>query len=119
MLDQIIRRLSPLVHIKNCSSWSDEFCRKETAAILVSIQRIIKGNVGEITDLPSEDLLNLAFTKWEEDSELLLIPLLLKDLIPKDFEVTCIDGTKCKVEDADDDIRFGCVAYGFIPKDKI
>ena len=57
----------------------------------------------------------LGFKKWEEDSNLMLIPGYLYQFIPAGLDLYCISGEKVQYEsykDLDNDCRFGCLAYG-------
>lgn len=60
----------------------------------------------------------LRFRKWDTDSDLYLIPIWLKPVIPSDLELTSIGGDKAFVEDVDTDTRFGCLAWGIILKEE-
>jgi hypothetical protein len=55
---------------------------------------------------------------WEKtDSSIhFLYPKEWYDLIPENYEIVCISGEveHFKKGVTDDDIRFGCIAYGFI-----
>lgn len=68
----------------------------------------------DFNSLTVEEAKELHFGKWEEESDLWLFPLYLVPLIPEGLEVTSIGGEKYKYkkEEADNDIRYGCVAYG-------
>lgn len=68
----------------------------------------------DFTKITQKEAIELRFCKWEEESNLYLFPLYLVPLIPEGLEVISIGGTKYKYEKekADNDIRFGCVAYG-------
>ena len=60
----------------------------------------------------------LRFRKWDTDSDLYLIPIWLKPIIPSDLELTSIGGDKAFVEGVDADTRFGCLAWGIILKEE-
>lgn len=62
-----------------------------------------------------EEAKELRFQRWDEElPDLWLFPLYLVPIIPEGLEVMSISGDKYKYEKvtADNDIRFGCVAYG-------
>jgi len=66
-------------------------------------------------NLTVEEAKELRFRKWDEElPNLWLFPLWLVPIIPEGLEVMDIGGEKYKYEKetADNDIRFGCVAYG-------
>lgn len=100
-------------------SWSDEFARQEISETLTKLRgRILKDyNLTECTD---EQLAILGFSTWEVGSSVRLIPLHLFRCIPDGTKVNCIDGEEFTVgkDDLDNDIRFGCVAYGITASDK-
>ena len=60
----------------------------------------------------------MRFRRWDTDSDLYLIPIWLKPVIPSDLELTSIGGDKAFAEDVDTDTRFGCLAWGIILKEE-
>lgn len=95
----------------NQYDWSPEFCKEE-----------IKGKADGFLDRHSEyeinlnnlsesDLDELEFGKWSEESNLRLIPIWLKPFC-KNTEVISISGEKVMLDEADNDHRFGCLAFG-------
>ena len=70
----------------------------------------------DFTKLTAEEAKELRFRRWDEEDmpNLWLFPLYLVPIIPEGLEVTYISGEKGKYEKdkMDNDIRFGCVAYG-------
>lgn len=99
--------------------WSDEFCRKEiketTEKFLDELKKHIDWN-----NLTVEEARELRFMQWDEDMpDLYLIPLWLLPILPIGMEVTSIDGTKIinNGTNIDNDIRFGCIAYGITLKE--
>ena len=101
------------------TTWSDEFCRKQ-------VNEATKSFVGELRkyidwdNLTKEEAMYLRFMQWEEEqSNFYLIPLYLLPILPIGTEVTSINGEK-KVYDGtnvDNDVRFGCIAYGIYVKE--
>ena len=74
----------------------------------------LKKNI-DVTKLTKEEAEKLRFRRWsEEQLNLYLFPLWIVPIIPEGLEVTCIYGEKVKYEKdrMDNDIKFGCVAYG-------
>jgi hypothetical protein len=69
-------------------------------------------------DMDEEQLIDLGFQKWSEENPVYLIPLWLFPFLPEEVELRCINGEKntLKKADMDNDNRFGCLAYGVIPK---
>ena len=68
----------------------------------------------DFSDLDVETARELRMAKWDEDSDLWLFPLWLVPALPDGLEVITISGQHMTIgEDTlDNDIRFGCVAYG-------
>lgn len=62
--------------------------------------------------LSMDDLVSLGFGRW--DDRLALIPGDWHSALPNGLELVCIDGQPAVVgrDYIDDDIRFGCLAYG-------
>lgn len=63
----------------------------------------------------------LRFGIWEKENPLRLIPIWLYRAIPNGTKLTCIDGTEIVFERdkfKDTDVRYYCLAYGIIPKDR-
>ena len=70
----------------------------------------------DFTKLTKEEAIELGFKKWDNDSNLYLIPIWLFPVIPIGIELTAIDGEKViyNGENIDDDTRFGCIACGIV-----
>jgi len=102
-------------------SWSDEFSAKQIKNLPEDIKKMEGGDElfgiqpAEMSDCQLE---SLGFGKWEEGNPMRLIPLWLFPFIADKVETECIDGEKkvTKKKDMDNDHRFGCIAYGVIPK---
>lgn len=95
-------------------NWSDEFSYKEIKESYSNIKNQLKEIIGDITALSVEELKELGFKKWDEESELYLIPLWAFDLIPDGTVLECISGERVikGKDEIDLDVRFGCIAYG-------
>lgn len=74
-------------------------------------------------EIPSEEWLKLdmatanllGFQRWEEDSNLMLIPGYLHQFIPAGLDLYNIAGKKIEYKDytdLDNECRYGCLAYG-------
>lgn len=81
--------------------------------------RGIKNSIDEmdILDLDNrsyEELLYLGFHKWDNESNILLVPIWAFDLLADGTELTSISGKSViKGQDSIDlDVRFGCISYG-------
>ncbi|NLD21661.1 MAG: hypothetical protein GX664_04145 [Bacteroidales bacterium] len=99
-------------------SWSDELSYREIKTSYLIIKEQLRELIGDITELSADELEELGFKKWEEESELYLIPLWAFDLIPDGTELECIDGDKAikGKDEIDLGTLFGCIAWGFKPK---
>lgn len=121
------------IEIKNCltwlvnkvsetiiyDNWSNELKNKENKESFEKFYKELKKHI-DFTKITVEEAKELRFQRWdEEQSNLWLFPLWLVPIIPEGLEVTSISGNKYKYEKnkADNDIRFGCVAYGIEIKD--
>ncbi len=108
--------------IQNCLTWItnqlsqdyvwnlDKRNNNDFEAFYVELKKHI-----DFTKLTVEEAKELRFRKWDEElPDLWLFPLWLVPIIPEGLEVMDISGDKYKYkkETADNDIRFGCVAYG-------
>lgn len=77
-------------------------------------------NFADLHKLPTETLKAIGCCPWDEPNEkgeaLWLFPGEWYDHIPEGMPLTCIDGTTApfKRGETDDDIRFGCIAYGVV-----
>lgn len=110
--------------IKNCLTWlinklsenyvynweMDKTNRGQFEKFYEELRKFI-----DFTKITKEQAKELRFGKWSEEiPDLYLFPLWLVPVIPEGLEVVDIGGNKYKYEKAtaDNDIRFGCVAYG-------
>lgn len=99
-------------------SWGDRFCceeiKKAHARVMEELHKHIDWN-----NLTVEDCKELRFNMWSDELPIWLIPIWLLDAIPAGTELTSISGEKVifnSKDDIDIDTRFGCLAYGIIPK---
>ena len=97
-------------------NWSNEFVRSEFDKAFDIFYKEMTKDI-DIATLTKEDLHELRFRKWDDESDLMLVPLWMVPLIPDKMEVETIGGTKMMAGEAkkDIDIRFGCVAWGIYP----
>lgn len=95
------------------TSWSDEFCRKEVRQATMDFVSELRKHI-DFSKLTREEAVALRFGKWDEESNLYLIPLYLLPIVPVGTELTCIDGEKIiyNGKNVNNDIRFGCIAWG-------
>ena len=111
-----IRRLQNLLcsicgQIYSYENWSDEFCRQE---INEAFSYNIENYYIDPYKLSREELISIGFSKWDEDGDLLLIPLWVYPFLEDGIKLTCIDDTKAikGKDEIDLDIRCSCIAYG-------
>lgn len=95
-------------------NWENDFKVYENKKSFNTFYEELKKHI-DFTKITVEEAKELRFQRWDEEHpELWLFPLYLVPIIPEGLEVTSIGGNKYKYEKdkADNDIRFGCVAYG-------
>lgn len=95
-------------------NWDNDFKTKENKESFDTFYKELKKHI-DFKKITVEEAKELRFQRWsEEQPNLWLFPLYLVPIIPEGLEVTSISGNKYKYEKdkADNDIRFGCVAYG-------
>ena len=104
-------------------SWSLKYCVDSMRGIENTIKN--KNKDLELFDLdPSElisdELLDLDFGRWSEETNLMLIPLWIYPYVKDGINVEDINGEKFKLDKSkvDTDTRFGCLSFGVIPKIK-
>lgn len=70
------------------------------------------------TDLTEAQMIHLGFAKWDDKTDMLLIPLWLLPFLAEEIEIECIDGERKVMNKSgiDSDNRFGLLAYGATPK---
>ena len=100
-------------------TWDPEFC----ALQIREIPEVLKGKEGfeliDTNDLTEEQMKNLDFGLWSEENPIRLIPLWLYPFLKEEFASGDIsDGPvhMVKKSEIDTDHRFGCLAYGVMPK---
>lgn len=94
-------------------SWSAEFSMIDIKTTTDTFNEKLKELI-DFSDLTIEDCEDLYFRKWDEESDIYLIPLYLLPILPIGIEVTCISG-KTIIYDGtniDNDNRAGLLAYG-------
>lgn len=102
-------------------NWSDDFKVKENKKSFEKFYNELKKHI-DFTKLTVEEAKELRFRRWDEDlPNLWLFPLWLVPIIPNGLEVMSISGHKFIYEKdkVDNDIRFGCVAYGVEIKEEM
>ena len=95
-------------------NWSDEYKTTKTKEVFNVFYEELKKHI-DFNNLTVEEARELRFGRWSEElPNLWLFPLYLVPIIPEGLEIMYIDGEKgiFKKDEMDNDIRFGCVAYG-------
>lgn len=69
-------------------------------------------------DLTENELIDLGFGRWSQDSPMYLIPLWLFPFLAHKIKARCVNGEEREYlrSEMDNDNRFGCLAYGIVPK---
>ena len=69
------------------------------------------------TDLSFEEMIELGFGSWSEENPMRLIPIWLFPFLADEFKSESISGSKhSKLSEIDNEHRFGCLAFGVVPK---
>ena len=107
----------------NTYGWSDEYSRKQVKESFSTFYNSLKKpeNQIDLKSLSVAEAVELRFSRWDDESNLWLIPLWFLPLIPVGTELTSINGDKVifnSPDSIDTDIRYGCLAYGVIIEDK-
>lgn len=100
--------------------WTDKFCRKEIREATENFVHALQEHI-DFSKLTREEAIALRFGRWDDEGDLYLIPLYLLPIVPIGTELTCITGQKVIYDgtNIDNDIRFGCIAWGInIPEMK-
>lgn len=106
--------LNGIAEVIAYSSWSDEFKLKRINEI---VDRFIKSNgYIDISNLTIEQVDDIGFRLWSDESNMRLIPLWLFPFIDKSIrlKIENLDGTREIIfpDEMDNDNRFGFLAYG-------
>ena len=101
-------------------SWTNDFKIENLENINESLKHWEENNGSfkiNPQDLSLEEMEELGFKQWEKENKIRLIPIWLFPFLCEEFESFSIFGTKyTKKEQLDTDHRFGCLAYGVLPK---
>ena len=98
-----------------CYKWATDFSSeriKEIPDVFSKSEYFRKVDPNEMT---KEQLVDLGFQEWDEESGLLLIPLYVYPFLKDEIMCGSISDTYSrliKVSEIDIDQRFGCLAYG-------
>lgn len=102
----------------NTYPWSTEFKANELKKSFDKFYESAKKLDLDLDKLTVDELREMRFGKWDDESDLWLIPLWFVPLLPIGIELTTIAGEKVTYtgDNIDLDIRFGCIAYGIVKK---
>ena len=100
-------------------NWDADFSRENLKALPEKLKKAKGFRLIDPSDLTEAEMKDLGFAMWDEGNPIRLIPLWLKPYLADRIEAGSIDNGKPReIETAsmDDDHRFGCLAYGVIPR---
>ncbi|MGL5153113.1 MAG: hypothetical protein ACRC7N_21340 [Clostridium sp.] len=126
MKSEIINHLTWLTNkvseVNEFKNWQNDFKVKEVEGAFDKFYSSLKANKHiDLENLTVYEAEELRFCKWSDElPTLYLFPLWIVPLIPEGMEVKSISGNTFKYskDSADNDVRFGCVAYGIEIGDK-
>ena len=98
-----------------CYSWSDDFSSKRMKEIPDVFSKSEYFRKIDPNEMTAEQLAEVGFQKWSEDSGLMLIPLYVYPFLKDEImcgSISDICERLIKVSDIGTDNRFGCLAYG-------
>lgn len=98
--------------------WSPTFCHKNIKDAFGKVCSQLREDI-DWNNLTEQDCRELRFGIWEKENPLRLIPIWLHKVIPHGTKLTSISGEEIEYKGQIDlDHRFGCLAWGIIPKEK-
>ncbi len=103
-------------------NWDADFIKKNLKELPEKLKKAEGFRPIDPSDLEDEEMKNLGFGIWSEENPIRLIPLWLKPFLAERIKAGSISGEEpSEIETAsmDDDHRFGCLAYGVIPKQAV
>lgn len=97
--------------------WSNEFSIKSIDEITDKIKSANWFRFIDPYEFNQDQLLDLDFRRWSEDSQLMLAPLWLFQFLKDGVKYIDIDDQEIifNKSDADNDNRYGCLSFGIIP----
>lgn len=102
------------------TNWSPEFVLEQMRGVpewVAGIKWFVPPRLEELT---AEQMDDLDFGRWSEDSPIRLIPLWLLPFLPDEIATVSIGGSEhTRRDEMDNDHRFGCLAYGVAPATSI
>ena len=98
-----------------CYSWDNASSSKRIKDIPDVFSKSEYFRKVDPNEMTKEQLVDLGFQKWDEDSCLMLIPLYVYPFLKDEImcgSISDICSRLIKVSEIDIDHRFGCIAYG-------
>ena len=95
--------------------WSDGFSSKRIKEIPDVFSKSDYFRKVDPNEMTVDQLDNLGFKKWDDESGLMLIPLYVYPFLKDEFmcgSISDIAARNIKASDIDTDNRYGCLAYG-------
>lgn len=94
--------------------WGKDFSMSELVRLPEKIKSQEWFSPIDFSGMDFQELIDVGFGKWDEESGIYLIPLYLLPYIKIGLKVTSISGDELVIgdKDIDTDNRFGCLAYG-------
>ena len=97
--------------------WKPEYCCKKNREAFDIVNKALLREL-DWDNLTEDDCKELRLGVWDKNEPLRLIPIWLSKAIPVGTKLTSIDGSEITFDgnNIDTDTRFGCLAWGIIPK---
>lgn len=97
--------------------WKPEYCCKENREAFDKVNEVLRQEL-DWDNLTEDDCKELRFGVLTKDNPLRLIPIWLYMVIPVGTKLKSIGGEEIVFDgnNIDTDTRFGCLAWGIIPK---
>ena len=110
----IVNRAAEVIAYDN---WAADFAARQIREVPDVLRQEPELTGIQPCELTSEQCDELGFGTWSEDNPMRLIPLWLFPFLADEITTTCISGSVVhRREDMDNDVRFGCIAYGVTAK---
>ena len=113
----LVTYMGYIANIQQYQSWSGDFVKEEYFAAIEKAKKAFSEENINFAELTKNELKMLRFVDFDKSNKN-LIPLWLFRILPDHTKVKCFNGERTTVKDADDDVRFGCVAYMLILEKK-
>lgn len=100
--------------------WEDEFCASQLREMPSKTKETDGYSDVNPNNLTADEMDQLGFGLWDEESKFRLIPVWLYPFLCGKWvggSVSSSEVMEVHLSDVDTDHRFGCLAYGAIPKD--